>query len=106
MRTSINFSAVSGATYYAVGKEDDANDKQFDLFIKAVDEYEELKPFIQSQTESSIMFRICEEDTKIHMTINRICMLIYNDCVYTDGKHCKKCEYKGYCDTIGGLKNV
>lgn len=105
MKTSINYSSYTGTTYYAIGKEDDKLDLQFDLFIKALDKYEELKPFIESQSESSVMFRIPEESAAVHMTINRLCMLIYNECVYNDGKHCKKCEYKGYCDTIGGIRN-
>lgn len=108
MRTSINFSAFTQTTYYAVGKEE-GEDKQFDLFIKAVKEYEDLTPYIESQAEESVMFRIPNEDARIQMLINRICMLVYNDCVYNDGKtaaKCKKCEYKSYCDVIGGLRHA
>lgn len=104
MRTSINFSAISQTTFYAVGKEDD-NDKQFDLFIKAVDHYDFLAGLIESKTEDSIIFRFPEDAYYAQLNVNRIAMLCYNDCIYKDGKHCKKCEYKAYCDVIGGLRD-
>ena len=107
MRTSINFSAFTQTTYYAVGKEE-GQDLQFDLFVDVIKEYKELTPYIESQAEESVMFRIPNEDNKIQMLINRICMLVYNECIYNDGvtaSKCKKCEYKSYCDLIGGLRN-
>ena len=108
MRTSINYSSYTNTTYYAVGKEE-GEDKQFDLFVKSIKEYDELTPYIESQAEESVMFRISNEAARIQMLINRICMLVYNDCVYNDGKSaakCKKCEYKSYCDLIGGIRNA
>lgn len=105
MRTSINYSSFSSTTYYAVGRDEAKDhDAAFDKFINAVAQYEELKPFIESETEDSIMYRIPNENAQLQMLINKIAMISYQGCVYRDEhkKACRYCTYKNYCDVVNG----
>ena len=111
MRTSINYSSYTSTTYYAVGKDNDKPDEIFDKFITAVGKYEELAPFVESQTEESIMYRIPNDAARNQMLINKIAMLAYQGCVYRDdeifsgppsSRKCRTCQYKTYCDVVNG----
>lgn len=104
MRTSINYSSYTSTTYYAVGRDSDKPDEIFDKFITAVGKYEELTPYIESQTADSIMYRIPNEDAQIQMLINKIAMISYQGCVYRDEhqKACRYCSYQNYCKVVNG----
>ena len=104
MRTSINYSSYTSTTYYAIGRDSDKIDLIFDKFITAVGKYEELTPYIESQTEDSIMYRIPNEDANIQMLINKIAMIAYQGCVYRDEhqKACRYCSYQNYCNVVNG----
>lgn len=112
MRTSINYSSYTSTTYYAVGRDSQLSaDTVFDKFIAAVGKYKELNPFIESNTEDSIMFRIPNENADIQILINKIAMLAYQGCVYRDdeifsgppsSRKCRTCQYKTYCDVVNG----
>lgn len=104
MRTSINYSDYTGTTYYAVGRDTEKVDVVFDKFITAVGKYEELTPYIESQTEDSIMYRIPNEDAHIHMLVNKIAMIAYQGCVYQEEHHkaCRYCSYQNYCNVVNG----
>lgn len=105
MRTSINYSSYTRTTYYAVGRDSQLSaDTAFEKFITAVGKYEELDPFIESNTEDSIMFRIPNEKAEIQMLINNIAMLAYQGCVYKEEhqKTCRYCSYQNYCKTVNG----
>lgn len=105
MRTSINYSSFTQTSYYAVGKDMQKDkDEEFDRFIKAVEKYEELTPYIESQTEDSIMYRIPGDATYIQMLVNKIAMISIQGCVYRDEhqKACRYCSYQNYCKTVNG----
>ena len=105
MRTSINYSIYTSTTYYAVGRDSQlSEDTAFDKFIAAAGKYEELDPFIESNTEDSIMFRIPNEKVNIQMLINKIAMISYQGCVYRDEhkKACRYCSYQNYCNVVNG----
>ena len=105
MRTSINYSSFTQTSYYAVGKDMQKDkDEEFDRFIKAVEKYEELTPYIESRTEDSIMYRIPNEDAHIQMLVNKIAMLAYQGCVYQEEhqKACRYCSYQTYCKVVNG----
>lgn len=104
MRTSINYSSYTSTTYYAVGRDTDKADEVFDKFITAVGKYEALTPYIESQTEDSIMYRIPNEDAQIQMLINKIAMIAYQGCIYRDEyqKTCKICPYPNLCKVVNG----
>lgn len=106
MRTSINYSSYTSTTYYAVGRDSDKADEVYDKFITAVAKYEELTPYIESQTEDSIMYRIPNEDARIQLLINKIAMLAYQGCVYQDEhqKACRYCSYQNFCKTVNGTE--
>ena len=111
MRTSINYSSYTSTTYYAVGRDSTKDhDEAFDKFINAVAQYEELKPFIESETEDSIMYRIPNENAQIQMLVNKIAMISYQGCVYRDEhqKACRYCSYQNYCKVVNGkgVQNV
>ena len=114
MRTSINYSSYTSTTYYAVGRDSTKDhDEAFDKFINAVAQYEELKPYIESETEDSIMYKIPNENAQIQMLINKIAMLAYQGCVYRDdeifsgppsSRKCRTCNYKNYCEIVNGME--
>ena len=113
MRTSINYSSYTSTTYYAVGRDSDKPDEIFDKFITAVGKYKELTPYIESQTEDSIMYRIPNDAAQIQMLVNKIAMLAYQGCVYRDdeifsgppsSRKCRTCQYKTYCDVVNGME--
>lgn len=105
MRTSINYSGYTNTTYYAVGRDTQlSEDTAFDKFIAAVGSFDGLKPFIESETEDSIMFRIPNENADIQILINKIAMIAYQGCIYRDEyqKSCKFCPYPNLCKTVNG----
>ena len=106
MRTSINYSSFSDTTYYAVGKDTGkSEDLIFDTFVKAAAKFTELDKYLENKTEESVMYRIPNEAGHIQLLINKIAMLSYQGCVYQDGKSCKRCAYKNYCDIVKGVSD-
>lgn len=114
MRTAINYSSYTGTVYYAVGRDMQKDkDEEFDRFIKAVAKYDELTPYIESQTEDSIMYRITADAAYIQMLVNKIAMISLQGCVYRDdeifsgppsSRKCRTCQYKTYCDVVNGTE--
>ena len=105
MRTCINYSSYTGTIYYAVGRDMQKDkDEEFDRFITAVGKYEELTPYIESQTEDSIVYRITADAAYIQMLVNKIAMISLQGCVYRDEhkKACRYCSYQNYCKVVNG----